>query len=446
MNKRILLSLGMLAFAGAVVVGGTGAFFSDTETSVGNIFTAGSVTVGIEGITHNYAGSDDTNAPVFTTDTGNGFSFALADLKPLDEGNIDYDLVNGANEAYICAMVTETGNHDNGINDPESDAGDSTDGSSNGELGDFLNFNFNGNTGSLSAISGLWQTVGTAAANASTSQGFEYCFGEYTGTVCGPSAGNDNLAQTDSLTADVEFYAVQTRNNAGFTCADLNDGGTNPDAVFSQGFEDDTVDWTRFNGGTLARVADGTNGVPSSDGNFYATANGQVFTQWGGYSDTFPVDGYTTEVDVYLDMADSVVSGDSDHFDYTSAINNQAGNHLRDFVFAVGHDSVTGDWSATASNNAGAGNQHLTGTNPVQIDTTGWYTLQHYFHNVGGALTVDMKIIDSNGVVKGSWTLSTPADLIASVVGGNRYGWFATQPFTALPFDNSTLYLGAPTI
>ena len=30
MNKKILLSLGMLAFVGAAVVGGTGAFFSDT--------------------------------------------------------------------------------------------------------------------------------------------------------------------------------------------------------------------------------------------------------------------------------------------------------------------------------------------------------------------------------------------------------------------------------
>ncbi len=126
-------------------------------------------------------------------------------------------------------MVTETANNDNGINDPESDAGDSTDGVGNGELGDFLNFKFGANSGSLSAISGMWQTVGTAAPNAPTASGFEYCFGEFDGSgACVLGTADDNLAQTDSLTADVEFYAVQTRNNADFRCSDLNGGSTDP--------------------------------------------------------------------------------------------------------------------------------------------------------------------------------------------------------------------------
>lgn len=41
--KRILLSVSMIAFVGALVVGATGAFFSDTETSTGNTFTAGAI-------------------------------------------------------------------------------------------------------------------------------------------------------------------------------------------------------------------------------------------------------------------------------------------------------------------------------------------------------------------------------------------------------------------
>ena len=41
--KKILLSLGTIVIVGALVLGATGAFFSDTETSVGNTFTAGAI-------------------------------------------------------------------------------------------------------------------------------------------------------------------------------------------------------------------------------------------------------------------------------------------------------------------------------------------------------------------------------------------------------------------
>ena len=38
--KKILISLAVVGAVGAVVAGATGAFFSDTETSTGNTFTA----------------------------------------------------------------------------------------------------------------------------------------------------------------------------------------------------------------------------------------------------------------------------------------------------------------------------------------------------------------------------------------------------------------------
>ena len=58
MNKRILLSLGTLIVTGAVVVGGTGAFFSDTETSTGNVFTAGEVDLKVNHTQQTYNGVD----------------------------------------------------------------------------------------------------------------------------------------------------------------------------------------------------------------------------------------------------------------------------------------------------------------------------------------------------------------------------------------------------
>jgi len=224
-TPRILAGLGAIVFAAALIAGASGAFFSDTESSSGNTFSAGEVDLTIDGLTHLYNG-DPGNAPDFTQE---GFTFGLSDLKPLDNGSVTYNLTNGSNEAYLCAAVVETGNNDNGVNDPESDAGDTTDGAGNGELGQFLSFRFGSTTGMLD---GSWQSLGVIGGNAATSSGIGYCFGTYVGGVCTNSASSTvNIAQTDSLSADVQFYAVQTRNNPNFTCASLppaNGGTTTP--------------------------------------------------------------------------------------------------------------------------------------------------------------------------------------------------------------------------
>ncbi|HEV2689036.1 MAG TPA: hypothetical protein VGV35_10785, partial [Bryobacteraceae bacterium] len=46
-----------------------------------------------------------------------------------------------------------------------------------------------------------------------------------------------------------------------------------------------------------------------------------------------------------------------------------------------------------------------------------------------------------------TWTLSDPTDIIGSTVGGNRYGWFASQEFNFLAIDNSRRMslIGPPT-
>lgn len=56
--KRIVLSLGVIAIVGAVVWGGTGAFFSDTETSANNVFTAGSLDLKVDHLKQTYNGVD----------------------------------------------------------------------------------------------------------------------------------------------------------------------------------------------------------------------------------------------------------------------------------------------------------------------------------------------------------------------------------------------------
>ena len=48
MQKKILFSFLAISIASAIVIGGTTAFFSDTETSTGNVFTAGSIDLKID--------------------------------------------------------------------------------------------------------------------------------------------------------------------------------------------------------------------------------------------------------------------------------------------------------------------------------------------------------------------------------------------------------------
>lgn len=209
---------------------------------------------------------------------------------------------------------------------------------------------------------------------------------------------------------------------------------------YFNGFETDTADWTGAD-----RVASGTNGVNSADGSWHAEV-GTAFTHWGAYSDTFPATGYTTAVDVYLDPA----GGDTNdtRFDFTSAINNPAGTHQRDFVFNGGFYNDAGPVGSgprfvfSASNGAGRANSfpRNPGRDPFVISDAGWYTFQHDFRDNGsGVLAVDLSILDSSGTVLKTWTLSNAADVIGTTVGGNRYGWFAQNEFDFLAIDNSRL-------
>ena len=56
--KKILLSLGTIAIVGALVAGATGAFFNDTETSTGNVFTAGSIDLKVDQTRATYNGEE----------------------------------------------------------------------------------------------------------------------------------------------------------------------------------------------------------------------------------------------------------------------------------------------------------------------------------------------------------------------------------------------------
>jgi len=266
LNARILASLGMIVFVAAIAASSTGAFYSDSETSTGNTFTAGDIDLRIDNtsyITDSSGVLVASPANSWTiSDLTDQLFFSFADVKPGDIGEDTISIHPGSNDAYACMAADITATPDNGINEPESDAGDITAGDG-GELQSFLNFSFwedDGDNvfedgeallpdlqGSAAAIfDGGWNTIadsgnGPALDGGSTSYvGKAWCFGTLTpngttqdgvgtgtpltrgttGFTCDGS-GNNNIAQTDGINVDVSFYAVQARNNGEFLCADL---------------------------------------------------------------------------------------------------------------------------------------------------------------------------------------------------------------------------------
>jgi len=221
-------------------------------------------------------------------------------------------------------------------------------------------------------------------------------------------------------------------------------------AAFFQSFEIDTAGWF-----DAIRVPTGTNSVPSKTGAFHAEDGGGAFTRWGGYSKTFPPGGYTTSIDIYLDISPpyntstpTIPYANDTRFDWTSAISTPACGHRRDFVFNAGFYTDTDTTGAgprfviSASNNAGRSGAFPKnpGRMPYTIYAEGWYTFEHRFRdNGGGVLAVDLTIKNALGVPLMTWTLSDSSDIIGTTVGGNRYGWFAQDEFPHLAFDTSAL-------
>lgn len=216
-----------------------------------------------------------------------------------------------------------------------------------------------------------------------------------------------------------------------------------PEPYF-QGFETDSTGWT---GAT--RVASGSDGITSRTGDWHATDDpGSTFTQWGGYSDTFPEGGFSTSIVIYLDV--ETAAANDTRFDFSSAVSTPANTHRRDFVFNGGFYNDTDATGAgprfvfSASNNATRASSFPKNParEPFAVTESGWYEFRHVFTDDGsGVLTVDLQLLSDGGALLHSWTLSDPTDIIGATVGGNRYGWFVNQEFSLLAFDDTRLDL-----
>jgi predicted ribosomally synthesized peptide with SipW-like signal peptide len=272
MNRKILVSLSVIGVAAAIVVGGTIAYFSDTETSEGNTFTAGAIDLQIDN--ESYV-TDETGTLVESTETSwelkdleeGDLFFDFSDLKPGDIGEDTISLHVNSNDAWACMSIALTGTPEYGQTEPEAEV-DLTTGDQDGELQDELYFAFWADDGDnvyetdevifaeglaadlfdgtrwalADSTKNVWGDSGALQGGSDREQvpyvyyvGKVWCYGALEKTPADEGDSNpvdrgttgftcngepvSNASQTDGIEATVEFYAEQSRNNDDFVCA-----------------------------------------------------------------------------------------------------------------------------------------------------------------------------------------------------------------------------------
>ncbi len=264
--KKILLSLAIVLVVATAVAGGTLSFFSDTETSTGNTFTAGAVDLTVDstqyyngyacqnGIWINVYNPDHPQYPAGlpcdpasgnwqATDLGAEHQFFnFSDLKPGDSGVTGISL-HVDNDAWMRLVIKDINDLDNSCTEPEEESSDSctvvlpelqTPGA--GELRENLQFSFWLDEGETPGFQGLSdpgegdtilnydepyildQTISGSgvAYNLSDYLLYPYLVGgqtAYLGIWWYLPLETGNEVQTDSMNATVEFQVEQHRNN-----------------------------------------------------------------------------------------------------------------------------------------------------------------------------------------------------------------------------------------
>jgi len=351
--KKIILSVAIVSAAAAIVIGGSIAYFSDTETSTGNTFTAGAIDLTID----NESYAIDFTIPDYSNPTGalvksvntswalsdldNQVFFNFVDLKPGDFGEDTISIHVNNNDAWMCMSTEITATPENGITEPEGIV-DSSDGIDEGELQDELNFAFwvddGDNVLEVDESAQVWQ--GTAEEFMNTSPRIiadstfnifgqtagtpvkgdtefyiakAWCFGELgldpqseagtnpvargvTGITC-DGASVDNSTQTDGIVGNITFYAEQARNNENFTCASLNQQPTrytgNSLSYNATGWAGHScpTDYLVVGGGVLGATSSVIQGMAKSG----VTVSGSTYPNYPHYNYTLSEEGWVVQ-------------------------------------------------------------------------------------------------------------------------------------------------------
>jgi predicted ribosomally synthesized peptide with SipW-like signal peptide len=288
--KKIFKSAFLVVAIAAVAGYATYSFFSDTETSSNNTFTAGAIDLKVGNTSYV---SNKTTGALEASTAGTTWTiqdlvaqrfFNFTDLKPGDIGEDTISFQVNSNDAWVCAEIDLTSDDDISSTEPELKAsGEAQDDPSNiwdGELAQNLTFAWWPDDGDnvleadeannifflapkdLKTLMGddkkMFLTLAdthvnffkNGAPNTPLKGGDIYtlgkgwCLGTMTttpvdqdslsahGPLYNPGSGprgtgfacdgaaDLNIAQTDGLTADLIFTAVQSRNNMNYHCKD----------------------------------------------------------------------------------------------------------------------------------------------------------------------------------------------------------------------------------
>lgn len=178
LSRKILAAIVVIGLIGFALGWGTYSLFSDTETSSGNTFTAGTLDLKVDG--------KDDPLPVF---------FNVGDVKPGDSGSRSIVLSNAGSLAGKAYIHFKNVVDDEGLN-PESETA--------GKLSDnlYIKVLVNGVVkaeGYLSAIACTSHELGIIAGGSNLTVTIEWSI---------PS-GVGNGIMGDSVTFDIEFSLVQ---------------------------------------------------------------------------------------------------------------------------------------------------------------------------------------------------------------------------------------------
>jgi predicted ribosomally synthesized peptide with SipW-like signal peptide len=211
MKKWLFILMAVVLSVG--LVGGAFAYYTDTETSSGNTFGAGTMDLTLDYRIGTEGGF---------TDIPNGSDVAMLtidDAAPGDSGEITISMHNIGNvdADYLAVQFTNLVEYENGINEPEEEAGDPTGGDpgeGNGELGDYLTVSVWIDDGdnvldglesylvedvSLASVDGETLFIGSLNADETKYLGIEWKV----------STAATSIIQTDSIVCDAQFTLDQ---------------------------------------------------------------------------------------------------------------------------------------------------------------------------------------------------------------------------------------------
>lgn len=276
-NQKVLASVMAIGIIGSfTVVSGTAALMSDTETGIADI-AAGTIDLELGLSNGNGPGNDEF------VNGGTATLFDIDDAKPLDryESTVAFRVTD--NPSYICSTIQPVRNAERGLTEPEQDAGDTTQGQFQGELGDHLTYSVwvddgdniyedgvgdngegsddvneryiiendmvpttEGGVLELPLMDSNYNAFDTTANGDALAPGETKYLGVEVHFADGP---NVNQAQSDRYTADVNVTTVQSRNNDQYICPGgpvsetaFQDSGETTGELFGSEFAEDGAD------------------------------------------------------------------------------------------------------------------------------------------------------------------------------------------------------------